>query len=156
MRLGFSQHCLLGGIFCCLLVGCSGSARVTPVAAELDYTEIANATGWILRIYGNGSGSISHEQLPAYHLHYPCSTFSTLHLRPRPLHCSTNNQANACTRVTRYSAYENLTSVCACAGSEWTEELMIVAIDQMEYAIEAGGSERSCRMLRRRWLGVQH
>ncbi|MEO0734201.1 MAG: hypothetical protein AAFZ52_15300, partial [Bacteroidota bacterium] len=53
-----------------LFFACGGSAPA-PALAELDYVEVENHTGWHLRIHGDGAGNLSHEQLPAYHLHYP-------------------------------------------------------------------------------------
>jgi len=53
-----------------MLMHCSGPATAIPLA-DLDYVEVQNHTGWILRIHGDGGGSLSHKQLPAHHLHYP-------------------------------------------------------------------------------------
>ena len=135
-------------IFLLALSACAGPSLPT---ASLDYTEIESPTGWRLRVYGDGGGSISHEQLPAYHLHYPRQTFPTLHPRQRPGNCSA--KVSVCAKATYYSALHDSAQVCACAGAVWVDELMGLAIARMDEAVEAGGSERSCRMLRRRWLG---
>ena len=134
-------------LFC--LLACGSSAQRVPVAA-LDYTQIDSPTGWSLRVYGNGSGSIRHEQLPAYHLHYPCFTFSAMHLRPRPNACG--RAALPCVRLTTYAALQDSASVCDCADAEWAENTIALAIEKMDEAMEAGSNQRSCRMLRRRWL----
>ncbi len=134
-----------------LLFNCSGSVQVVP-AGGLDYTEVADPTGWRLRVYDNGSGSIVHAGLPAYHLYYPRSTFHSLHLRPRPKKCIVRDASHGCTELTRYSAANDSVYHCPCTNGAWAEELMMVAIDRMDSAVEAGGSERSCRMLKRQWL----
>lgn len=147
-------RCLLPGFYLIIfLAGCGSTVQQLPIA-ELDYTEIENATGWSLRVYGNGSGSIRHEQLPAYHLHYPQGTFLTSHLRPRLNSCGERTGLQNCTRVAQYSSLHDTTFHCNCIVGAWTEELMVVAIDQMETAVDAGESIRSCRMLRRRWLAA--
>lgn len=147
-----ATHYLLCIFLATCLFGCGGSVQQQLGGGELDYTQIENATGWRLKIYGNGSGSISHEQLPAHHLHYPRSTFPTLHLRQRQIACAATENKTPCARILQYSALKDTTYACPCVDEPWTQELMMVAIDRMEYAVEAGGSERSCRMLRRHWL----
>ncbi|OAV43079.1 hypothetical protein [Lewinella sp. 4G2] len=143
---------MIRALFLLVLFSCNGPGQSLPVDA-LDYTEIESPTGWRLRVYGDGGGSISHEQLPTYHLHYPCQTFPAPHLRQRPKTCASAPESTACNRATYYSALRDSSFSCACAGAGWTNELMVLAIDRMDEAVEAGGSEKSCRMLRRRWLG---
>lgn len=133
------------------LTSCAGPVQ-PHAATELDYTEVEDQTGWQLRVYGNGSGVIAHGQLPAYHLHYPRGTFDVEAPRLKALHCPVTSINEVCTRLTYYSARLDSTFHCTCVPANWTNALMTRAIDQMADAVEAGGSERSCRMLRRQWL----
>ena len=145
---------LLFSLFCLFGFSCGGGVQVVP-AGGLDYTELADPTGWRLRVYGNGSGSISHAQLPAYHLHYPRSTFPAAHLsrlRSDRESCIVRAESYDCTRLTRYSAVSDSAYHCPCTNTIWVEELMLVAINRMDSAVDAGESERSCRMLKRQWL----
>ncbi len=133
------------------LLHCGGPATALPLA-ELDYAEVENHTGWTLRLHGDGSGSLSHEQLPAYHLHYPVGTFDPRPARQLVQRCRTRQVPPVCVVIRYYFSLEDETQICPCAPGDWPAELMEQAIDQMQHAVDAGGSERSCRMLRRRWL----
>lgn len=141
-------------IFLCFLLRCSGPAASFPLA-DLDYAEVADQTGWKLRLYGDGSGSLSHDQLPAYHLHYPPATFDARPARQLTGRCKGKNESPVCVVVSFYAAADDRTTECPCAPGEWPARIMEEAIGQMPQAVEAGGSERSCRMLLRRWLATR-
>lgn len=133
------------------LLHCGGPATVLPLS-ELDYAEVENHTGWTLRLHGDGSGSLSHEQLPTYHLHYPSHTFDASPARSLVQRCKGKKEAPVCVLVRFYSSTEDVTKICRCASGSWPGDIMEQAISQMQRAVDAGASERSCRMLRRRWL----
>ena len=114
--------------------------------------QVADNSGWSLKVYGNGSGSISHVQLPAHHLHYPKGTFTVRGPRQMAEGCSDGATPPLCSRLSYYSSRLDSTFHCTCVSAAWTEKLMSVAVDNMGRALEAGGDLRSCRMLRRRWL----
>lgn len=137
-----------------LLLHCGGPATAIPLA-DLDYAEVENHTGWKLRLYGDGSGSLSHEQLPAYHLHYPPATFDARPARQITGHCKGKNESPVCVVVSYYSSPDDRLAQCRCSPGGWPTNVMEQAISQMQVAVDAGGSERSCRMLLRRWLATR-
>jgi hypothetical protein len=137
-------------LFAFTLMHCSGTATTLPLA-DLDYVEVKNHTGWILRIHGDGGGSLSHKQLPVHHLHYPAQTFAPEPGRQAALKCRGRNQRPICVTVGYYDARRNKVTECRCAPGSWTLSIMKRAIEQMQYAVDAGGSERSCRVFLRQW-----
>jgi hypothetical protein len=130
---------------------CSGPATAVPLA-DLDYVEVINQTGWVLLIHGDGGGSLSHKQLPAHHLHYPAMTFVAEPARRLAKRCRGKTDSPVCAYLSFYNSGNNKLTVCDCAPGGWAAAIMVQAIDQMQYAVDAGGSERSCRMLQRQWL----
>lgn len=138
-------------LFVFTLMHCSGPATAIPLA-DLDYVEVKNHTGWILRIHGDGGGSLSHKQLPAHHLHYPAQTFVPEPGRQAALKCRGRSDEPICVTVGYYNARSNKISQCRCAPGSWTVAIMEQAISQMQYAVDAGGSERSCRVFLRQWI----
>ena len=97
---------------------CTGPTPVNTLG-ELDYTELTDDTGWRLRIYGNGSGSISHDQLPAYHLHYPRAYVCARAAAPPGRSHGLNPPADGgpCTRLAYYSARLDSTLHCTCVSA---------------------------------------
>ncbi|TXF89425.1 hypothetical protein FUA23_10690 [Neolewinella aurantiaca] len=144
-------HRLTAILFVYTLMHCSGPASAIPLS-DLDYIEIENHTGWVLRIHGDGGGSLSHKQLPAHYLHYPAQTFSPTPGRQIALRCRGRSLSPVCVLVSYYDASVNSVSVCRCSPGGWPGAIMEQAISQMQYAVDAGGSERSCRMLMRKWI----
>jgi hypothetical protein len=138
-----------------ILLSACGNTSPRIALAELDYAEVANTTGWQLRIYGDGSASLSHEQLPAHHLNYPVGTFSVRPARRIVAKCRQQLISPVCTSIKFYSSSANELEECPCATKNWAEEVMEQAIDEMQLAIDAGASERSCRMLLRQWLAAR-
>lgn len=138
-------------LFVFALMHCSGPATAVPLA-DLDYVEVQNHTGWVLRIHGDGGGSLSHRQLPAHHLHYPALTFAPEPGRQAALKCRGRSEEPVCVTVTYYNARTNKLNECRCTPGSWPAAIMQQAISQMQYAVDAGGSERSCRMLLRQWV----
>jgi len=134
-----------------MLMHCSGPATAIPLA-DLDYVEVQNHTGWILRIHGDGGGSLSHKQLPAHHLHYPALAFAPEPGREAALKCRGRTDEPICVTVSYYDASSNKITECRCAPGSWTVSIMEQAIGQMHYAVDAGGSERSCRVFLRQWI----
>lgn len=139
---------------CLFLLHCGGPATSLPLS-DLDYAEVTNATGWKLRLYGDGSGSLSHEQLPAYHLHYPSATFDARPARKLTRHCRGEKITDLCAVVRFYSAPDDRLVECRCVSSDWPTSVLQQAVVEMHDAVEAGGSERSCRMLLRQWLATR-
>jgi hypothetical protein len=138
-------------LFVFTLMHCSSPATALPLE-DLDYVEVQNHTGWVLRIHGDGGGSLSHKQLPAHHLHYPAQAFAPEPGRQAALKCSGRNQSPICVTVGYYDASMNKITECRCAPGSWTSAIMQQAIGQMQYAVDAGGSERSCRVFLRQWI----
>lgn len=141
-------------IFPFLLSGCGGPATAIPLA-ELDYAEVENQTGWTLRLHGDGSGSLSHVQLPTYHLHYPAMTFDASPARQLTSRCKGKNENPVCITISFYASRTDELTECRCAPGTWPTRIMEQAIAEMQEAVDAGGSERSCRMLRRQWLAAR-
>ncbi|WP_139211755.1 hypothetical protein [Neolewinella agarilytica] len=137
-----------------LLFGCSGAEPVI-IISDLDYAEIENHTGWHLRLHGDGSGSLRHDQLPAHHLHFPVGTFDLSPARSLSQRCRGNKSGPVCTALRYHAAMENKINECRCVSGSWTTEMMEKAIGSMQMAVDAGSSERSCRMLRRQWLAAR-
>ncbi len=146
----FIRH-LVAALFVFTLMHCSGPATAIPLA-DLDYVEVKNHTGWMLRIHGDGGGSLSHKQLPAHHLHYPAQTFIPEPGRQAALKCRGQSDEPICITVAYYNASSNKITECRCAPGSWTARIMEQAIGQMQYAVDAGGSERSCRVFLRQWI----
>ncbi|MEM1356852.1 MAG: hypothetical protein AAGF89_01560 [Bacteroidota bacterium] len=136
-----------------VFAACGGS-QSAPGIAELDFAEVENHTGWHLRIHGDGGGSLSHDQLPAYHLHYPAGTFNPRPARRLTDRCRGEIISPICTTVRYYTSFSDELRECSCAPGGWTAEIMNQAIVQMDLAVDSGSSERSCRMLRRQWLAA--
>lgn len=136
--------------------GCAGSGPVPggPLS-DLDVVEITDFSGWRLRIHGDGGGSLSHKQLPAYHLHYPAGTFAGGPGRELALRCRGKVLTPVCVQLTYYEARTDRTVACGCAPGDWSVRMVEQAIDDMELAVEAGADERSCRILRRQWLAAR-
>lgn len=143
-------------LLCLLVSGCAGNPPLadTPMR-DLDFVEINDASGWRLRIHGDGGGSLSHKQLPAYHLHYPAQTFVGGPGRGLTERCRGTVSSPVCVRLRYYDAATDRTLRCDCAPGDWAETTVEQAIADMPLAVEAGGDERSCRMLRRRWLAAR-
>jgi len=137
-----------------MLPHCSRPATADPLA-DLDYVEVKNHTGWVLRIHGDGGGSLGHQQLPAHHLHYPAATFAGAPGRRLARRCRGRIESTVCEQVTYYASRLNTLTVCACSPGGWTTEVMEQAIAEMQFAVDSGGDERSCRMLRKRWLAAR-
>lgn len=133
------------------LLHCSGPATAVPLA-DLDYVEVKNHTGWVLRIHGDGGGSLTHKQLPAHYLHYPAETFVPGPGRQIARKCRGKNENPVCVNLRFYDALADDLTECDCAPGSWTTAIMEQAISQMEYAVDAGGSETSCRVLRKWWI----
>ncbi len=133
------------------LLHCSGPATAVPLA-DLDYVEVKNQTGWVLRIHGDGGGRLTHKQLPAHHLHYPAETFVPGPGRQIASKCRGKNESPVCVRLRFYDALADDLTECPCAPGSWTTTIMEQAISQMEYAVDAGGSEASSRVLRKQWI----
>jgi len=136
-----------------LFLSCGGTAPA-PALAELDFAEVENYTGWRLRLHGDGGGSLSHDQLPAHHLHYPAGTFNARPARRITNKCRGTITSPVCTTVRYYASFTDELRTCDCAPGSWTTEIMNQAISSMDVAVDAGGSERSYRMLRRQWLAA--
>jgi len=132
-------------------LNCSGPATAVPLT-DLDYVEVKDHTGWVLRIHGDGGGSLTHKQLPAHHLHYPAATFAPGPGRRITRNCRGKNESPVCVRLRFYDALADELIQCTCAPGTWTTTVMEQAIREMEYAVDAGGSELSCRVLRRQWI----
>ena len=101
-------------LFAFTLMHCSGTATTLPLA-DLDYVEVKNHTGWILRIHGDGGGSLSHKRLPVHHLHYPAQTFAPEPGRQAALKCRGRNQRPICVTIGYYDARRNKITECRCA-----------------------------------------
>ncbi|MBC6996165.1 hypothetical protein QWY85_05050 [Neolewinella lacunae] len=136
------------------VAACGRSAPGHP-PLELDFVEIEDHSGWFLRIHGDGSGSLGHEQLPAHHLHYPLGTFNPRPARRLAEKCAGQGQTPVCTTLRYYVALEDATIACPCTPGTWSAEMMQRALQNMQLAVDAGASERSCRMLRRQWLALR-
>ena len=109
----------------------------------------------VRRIYGDGSASLSHEQLPAPHLHYPVGSFSARPARRIVAKCRQQLISPVCTSIRFYNSAVHEVEDCPCASGNWANEVMEQAIADMQLAIDAGASERSCRMLLRQWLAAR-
>ena len=123
-----------------------------PAAADLDFLEVVDHSGWRLRVHGDGGGSLTHRQLPTHHLHYPAATFTVGPGRELTRRCRGTVSTPVCTQLRYYDSARDRTATCPCAPGDWAATLMATAIARMDVAVDAGASPRSCRMLRRRWL----
>ena len=138
-------------LFTALLFGCGQRADAVH-ANELDYAEIITPIGWRLRINGDGSGTLTHRQYPAHHLHYPRETFYPAPARRIVSRCGNNGPRHACSRLEYYEALRDRSRRCGCADHNWVRITVEEALRNMQVAVEDEGSLRSCRMLRREWL----
>ena len=139
---------------CCFLTAC-GSPAPDAALCDLDYVEISDPTGWVLRLHGDGGGKLWHRELPAHPLHYPARTFDPAAGRDLTRSgCGQARRDPVCTSVTYYEAMVNRKISCRCTGAGWPGDVLRRAITKMPLAVEAGGNPRNCRMLRRRWLAA--
>lgn len=130
--------------------GVSGAA-VPP----LDVAMVTDPSGWSLRIEGNGSAQLAHDQYPGHRLYYPPATFS---LRPatraRAQCASGRTQITPCTELRYYDSRRNRTEqTCSCLANPWASERMEWALRHMALADDADpAGRRARRLLERQWL----
>ena len=134
-----------------LLLGCE-PAPTPDGTDDLDHAEIVTPTGWRLRIYGDGSATLTHRQYPAHHLDYPAATFYPAPARRLVRDCRHSAPNVLCSRLEYYHARRDRSTHCGCAVGGWVTATMDAALRNMQVAVDDRGSERSCRMLRRAWL----
>ncbi|MEM9931633.1 MAG: hypothetical protein AAF840_17635, partial [Bacteroidota bacterium] len=82
-------------------------------------------------------------------------TFDAKPARQLTQRCRGKQENPVCAEVRYYESRADKMNVCQCAPGSWPAQIMKRAIEQMQRAVDAGGSERSCRMLRRQWLALR-
>ncbi|WP_198664950.1 hypothetical protein [Lewinella sp. IMCC34191] len=143
-----------GSVLLLMLYAC-GQSIAKSRTSPLDYAELSRNDGWLLRVHGDGSGSLTHRQYPHHHLDYPLQTFDLSILRPVAQACQPGSDTASCYNLTYYRSAADRTRSCSCASSAPLDEAMNTAIANMQLTVDDPGSERSCRMLRRVWLAAR-
>ena len=116
---------------------------------DLDFAEIRSTTGWQLRIHGDGSASLRHNQLPAHYLHYPAGTFDARPARKLSKKCDDNTVLPVCNTLRYYTAFTDEEVECSCAPGGWPVQIVEEAITRMDLAVEGEGYRASRRMMSR-------
>ncbi|MGB3799498.1 MAG: hypothetical protein WA952_06750 [Lewinella sp.] len=145
---------LSGSVLLLLLYAC-GQSIAKSRTSPLDYAELSRNDGWLLRVHGDGSGSLTHRQYPHHHLDYPLQTFDLAQIRGAALPCYSVADTGNCYSLTYYRSRADHTEQCACAPPAPLDQAMNTAIASMQLTVDDPGSERSCRMLRRVWLAAR-
>lgn len=129
-------------------IACSGTAPGFPLD-DLDFAEIRSTTGWQLRIHGDGSASLRHDQLPAHYLHYPAGTFDARPARKLSRECNRKMILPICNTLRYYTAFTDEEIECSCAPGGWPDEIIEEAISRMDLALEGDDYRASRRMMSR-------
>lgn len=136
-----------------LFLGCG--PQVAPVSlSPLDYAEIVGEDGWRLRVNGDGSGTLTHRQHPLHHLDYPPATFRSNRAKGLKARCR-KGQFTGCLGITFYRARADQTTTCPCVAEQWPIDYMVLALENMQAAVDDASSHKACRMLRRTWLAAR-
>ena len=135
-------------LLACSLIACSGAVPGFPMD-DLDFAEVRSTTGWQLRIHGDGSASLRHDQLPAHYLHYPAGTFDARPARKLTPECDHKIVPPVCNTLRYYTAFTDEEVECPCTPGGWSPRIVEEAIARMDLAIEGEGYRASLRMMSR-------
>lgn len=135
-------------LFAVTTFACSGTVPGFPMD-DLDFAEIRSTTGWQLRVHGDGSASLRHDQLPAHYLHYPAGTFDARPARKLSRECNHKISLPVCNTLRYYTAFTDEEVECPCTSEGWASGIVEDAISRMDLAIEGEGYRASLRMMSR-------
>lgn len=118
---------------------------------SLDYLEIYDPAGWILRIDGDGGGRLRWRKLPRRWAIYLPETFRLRKAARRVADCQKEVKiiSPSCTRVVYYHQNNNETHVCNCPDGKWIKGYFDLAFAELR---NSSGTKKDQRLLHRAWL----
>lgn len=125
-----------------------------PVSSRfhsLDYLELHDPSGWVLRIDGDGGGRLDCRRWPGRRVIYLPATFLLEEVGKQVKKCQETISITSpdCVRAVYFKQTMNETCVCYCPDNSWAMAFFDQAFEEIR---NSPAERKDCRILKKAWL----